>query len=85
MKDVCEFCQLNHPTGGCTRLSHESCLKEAVKLIKLSVSNGEILEQLFDAKVICKWDLEESSGILVHMGNRDVVLDREWFYRPWSD
>ena len=47
-------------------------------------SNREVLEKLFDANVLFQWDLEDTRGTLVHIGGRDVALDRDWCKRKWG-
>lgn len=57
MKDVCELCSLCSPNMGCTKLKNESCLKEAIKLIKPSVTNGELITRIINP------DSEDCAGI----------------------
>ena len=44
---ICDLCQLSCPTAGCTRLRGEDCLKGALKFIRKSATNGDIIKALF--------------------------------------
>ena len=44
--NICKICQLSSPSG-CAKLSGESCLKDALKLIKASATNGNVIKALF--------------------------------------
>lgn len=66
MKDLCDLCTLNCPTSGCTVLSHESCLKEAIQSIKPSVTCGEVISALFDTKEIAT-SVDKDWKVVVHV------------------
>lgn len=44
---ICDLCQLSSPAMGCTRLSGEDCLKDALQLIRASATNGDVIKALF--------------------------------------
>ena len=69
MTNICEICQLYSPTAGCTKLENESCLKEALKLIKPSVTNGEMIQKTFPN---------------VRLGF-DIEYDTDWWNRKWGE
>ena len=46
MENVCELCQLYSPSG-CAKLSKESCLKEALHILRGNVTNGDMIKTLF--------------------------------------
>lgn len=44
---ICDLCQLSSPAIGCTRLRGEDCLKDALKLIRASATNGDVIKAIF--------------------------------------
>ena len=82
MKDVCELCSLCSPQMGCTKLSHESCLKEAIKLIKPSVTNGEMFLTAFP-----QWKAKDLKNgmISVEFDGYYELFYKSWWNRKWGE
>lgn len=49
-----------------------------------NLTNMDMLKKLFDAETVFQWDLENTSGTLVHIGDSDVILNRAWCRDEWS-
>lgn len=77
MKDVCELCSLCSPNMGCTKLKNESCLKEAIKLIKPSVTNGELITRIINPDSEDCVGIEGKDGIVTFQVTQDA-WDRKW-------
>ena len=52
MENVCELCQLYSPSG-CAKLSKESCLKEALHILRGNVTNGDMIKTMFP-NIVCE-------------------------------
>lgn len=98
MKDICELCSLCSPQMGCTKLENESCLKEAIKLIKPSVTNGEVIQTMFPDVTISfeeEWDSYDNGDIChpyverfvnVDFGYEQIItFNLEWWNRKWGE
>ena len=72
---------------GCTKLENESCLKEAIKLIKPSATNGEVAEKVFN-KSFDDWygdDVEHHGMATIGKDYPDIICSSEWFYKKWGE
>ena len=81
MRSVCELCQLYSPSG-CAKLSNEPCLKEAVQLLKDSVTNGEMI------KAITGEDFSRGTSIYNHdlmicEGEYYLAFNVDWWNAPY--
>lgn len=80
---ICDLCQLSSPAIGCTRLSGEDCLKDALKLIKASATNGDVINALFPNN-----GSYGTNGNEVHVfgigGNGILVFTKDWWNRPYK-
>ena len=88
MTNICECCQLCSPTAGCTKLKNESCLKEAIKLIKPSATNGEVMQMLFpDETKTSDIGLVNEYGNAIHRTYINGVTDftADWWNRKWGE
>lgn len=72
MKDVCELCSLCSPQMGCTKLENESCLKEAIKLIKPSVTNLELITRIINPDSDDCVGIECEDGIITFKVTEDA-------------
>ena len=83
---ICDLCQLSSPAIGCTRLSGEACLKEALKWVKATATNGDIIKALFPS-------LDNSAtyddGVVRIFNPSDKVADiatnTDWLYRRYKE
>lgn len=83
MTNICEICQLYSPTAGCTKLENESCLKEALKLIKPSATNGEVMMKMF---LNCSIFLTGNFVLIVDKNDKTVgSFDLDWWNRKWGE
>lgn len=84
MKDVCELCSLCSPQMGCTKLENESCLKEALKNIKPSVTNGEVMQTLFPNTEL-HWTNEYEYGLRPLDSSWIIWFKGDWWNRKWGE
>lgn len=83
MKDICELCSLCSPNMGCTKLENESCLKEAIKLIKPSVTDGEVIKKMFPHYDI---EIDEHKGyVRVFYEDFYTTYPLAWWNRKWGE
>lgn len=81
MKDICELCSLCSPNMGCTKLENESCLKEAIKLIKPSVTDGEVIQTMFPGAKFCCTERLQTAGL----PRRDADFDLDFWNAKWGE
>lgn len=84
--NICDLCQLSSPSG-CTKLSNEVCLKDALKLIKATATNGDIIKAVFSNALY-------QDGILTVDGQKYVCMnngiesicdfDKSWWDSPYK-
>ena len=75
--NICDLCQLSSPSG-CTKLSNEDCLKDVLKLIRTSATNGNVIKALFPNVPIKKF----KSMSTVTFGSTQFDLD--WWNAPYK-
>ena len=83
--NICDLCQLSSPSG-CTKLSNEVCLKDALKLIKASATNGDVIRAMFPS-------LDNSATYdtgVVRIFNpfdkmADIATNTDWLHRAYKE
>jgi len=79
---ICDLCQLSSPSG-CTKLDNEVCLKDALKLIKASATNGDVITTLYpDANP--EEDIQEPHYILFTLNGFCFSISKEWWNSPYK-
>ena len=80
--NICDLCQLSSPAIGCTRLSGEDCLKDALKLIKASATNGDVIKALFLRKDI---EIDEHKNYTqMYYTDSYITFPSSWWNAPYK-
>ena len=75
---ICDLCQLSSPSG-CTKLDNEVCLKEALKLIKATATNGDVIKALFPNITISSFNGKTETSLDKHTDFRT-----DWWNSPYK-
>lgn len=76
---ICDLCQLSSPSG-CTKLSNEVCLKDALTLIKATATNGDMIKALFPNTKI----QEGERYAIWDVGTDNVSFWNNWWNAPYK-
>ena len=83
--NICDLCQLSSPSG-CTKLDNEVCLKRALKLIKASATNGDMIKTIYHPYAI----KEHAFHVNVYMTEEEYCSGNEtqfttdWWNSPYK-
>lgn len=81
MDRICDLCQLSSPSG-CTKLSNENCLNDALRLIKAMATNGDIIKALFP-HISVKDNCQNYYSVDIENLSKDKSFNTIGFRKDW--